>query len=493
MKINWFVIHNKDHLGPFSEEVLVHLFEAGDIGKDSKVWQEGMEEAISFEEFLIRKDSNEVVEEIPDDDLPPDLPPDIPVAVREESKLNSKESTVKVEKISSSKAFSPVNEGRNSKSKVKVKEDRGQAAKILELSRSSKNSNSQQSEQVKKSSIQSKEISPKKPLFFQSFLAFLVLIILGGGYFYYKLNSVFTRPSKMSTSDYERLVTTAKSKVFASQFSFAVAADRTTIWMSTNIPYEGDIIVTLKSVYNKTLTNKEIEVTARGSLKNNLASFTDFTFVKGLSFIDGYYSIEVVTTQDLVIPFLYQFQSKRKTQFRYFTEILISNLNEDEFKDALRTKQAQSMNNDKNFWVELIQKYETIKSITLQIQDSLKKVFDESDGDWKFKVKRFEDDYKRNFGNFFTNFVIANDKSYEELKSKDFTDKLEIISNYTRLSRLAKSIGGQTMEILNELEVYDQKIAPVTIEDFKKQSLNRLQSIVDICDQKKLAIENRGI
>ena len=31
MKINWFVIHNKDHLGPFSEEVLVHLFEAGDI------------------------------------------------------------------------------------------------------------------------------------------------------------------------------------------------------------------------------------------------------------------------------------------------------------------------------------------------------------------------------------------------------------------------------------------------------------------------------
>ena len=55
--INWFVIHNSEHLGPFSEEVLHQLFSEGDIEQKTLIWKEGMDESISYEEaFLFKKE-----------------------------------------------------------------------------------------------------------------------------------------------------------------------------------------------------------------------------------------------------------------------------------------------------------------------------------------------------------------------------------------------------------------------------------------------------
>ena len=109
----------------------------------------------------------------------------------------------------------------------------------------------------------------------------------------------------MALNDYERLTEVSKDPSLSNKYGFAIAKDKSTLWMSTNLPYSGDLLISMKSIKGKTLSSKNVSVESRGKLNNKIANFSNFTFLEGLKLVDGYYEVEVSTTNDLKKPLIY--------------------------------------------------------------------------------------------------------------------------------------------------------------------------------------------
>ena len=91
--MEWFLIYKNEHLGPYTKEYLLSLFNDGLINRDSIVWKEGWDESQSFEEAFLLNEEQKVFQPIvhniesidikssenviKDEDLPPDLPFDV--------------------------------------------------------------------------------------------------------------------------------------------------------------------------------------------------------------------------------------------------------------------------------------------------------------------------------------------------------------------------------------------------------------------------------
>ncbi len=141
------------------------------------------------------------------------------------------------------------------------------------------------------------------------------------------------------------------------------------------------------------------------------------------------------------------------------------------------------------FGKSLEQKYLTVKAITKSIRESALEVF-EGEGEWEDKVQAFAQNYTQKYGSFFTSFVIQNEKSYEELEQKDFPDKVSVISYYTRLSRMAKRFGGETMNALDEMQKLSGK-KPEEREAAKEEIMKGFNQMNEAIDEALGEIEDQ--
>ncbi len=504
--MEWFVIYNSEHLGPFSETVLHQLYKEGDVKEETLVWSEGMDDPVSYrDQFILEEEEldfrplEEVSEKVEqplwfldekedDDNVPPPLPIGIVQAEPVKEEPVTVETQLKVAPVAlptKKPAPAPVQESQTVEEiQIPVVKETIEAPVTQEdnmepeeyLNHLVDDEIIAEAEKIEKESKRNKSF-----LFVGIFVFFVVLV---PGVLYIKNTYLtFSRPALMSMGDYERLVEVSKDPTFTNKFAVALGQERARVWMATNLPYEGEVILKLKSIQNKTLTNTEVEAMARGYLKGKIVQFDEWTFSKGVKLVDGYYHVEAHTTRDLEVPFVFKLYPARKTQFRFFDELLISQLSKDEFNEALGKTKKELTRNDLEFWKELKQKYKTIKMITLQIKTEMDRAFDSTNVMWIEELKKFESKYKKEFGAFFTNFVIQNDQSYEKLKSKKFSNKLEIISNYNRLSRLAKDIGKVSMDVFHEMETFDG-IDDARKEVIRKRADQQLDEIIKTCDQK---------
>lgn len=493
--MEWFVIYNNEHLGPFSEAVLHQLYKEGDVSDDTQVWKEGMDESISYkDQFLLQKEqldfkplsevSDQVsevnwdVEEDKDDDVPPPLPPGITSsAVEEQVAIDEVEQPVELDEVETSVVNKEIVEEY-----IDLPSFEEEVDTSLEDEEEINSEVLEDKEIVQRAKNISKDSNKSKFFLFAGVFLFILLIV--PGYFVVKnIYLSFSRPAMMGVLDYARLKEVSQDPSFSNKFAIALGQERARIWLATNIPYEGEVVLKLKSIKEKTLTNTEVEAMAKGYLKGKIVEFSNWTFTKGSKLVDGYYHVEAHTTKNLIVPIVLQYLPQRKKQFRFFDEMLISQLTAEEFKEALGKTKKEQTRNDLEFWAELKQKYKTIKMITLQIKTEMERAFDSSNVMWIEELKKFESKYKREFGAFFTNFVIQNDQSYTKLKDKNFSNKIEIISNYNRLSSLAKDIGRVSMDVFHEMESFDG-IDNARKEIIRKRASQKLGKIIQTCDQK---------
>ncbi|MBT4791504.1 MAG: hypothetical protein HON90_08030, partial [Halobacteriovoraceae bacterium] len=152
----------------------------------------------------------------------------------------------------------------------------------------------------------------------------------------------------------------------------------------------------------------------------------------------------------------------------------------------------KSQNSNTNlFWQELAQKYQTIKVITEQIKQGFAKVFIGPHQKWHQRVKLFENEYKSQYGIFFTEFVKANEASYEKLMKKTFKNSQEVLASYSYLSTLATDIGEQSMDILEELQTFDVKrMTPASKEQLRQNIMSKLEVIITKSDEKMSQLES---
>ncbi|MEX0798010.1 MAG: DUF4339 domain-containing protein [Bacteriovoracaceae bacterium] len=449
--MNWFVINENEHLGPFEEEVLKQLFKSGDLKGGALVWKEGMSDPKPFSEVFLKqdakKDTNENLDknleqgldeedEDDEDELPPELPPEA-LKPRPEKKERAKSSAREVK---------------------------------LEVYEEDKQNKQKQS--------------------FWSTLKFAlasvgIIGIVGFSWMYYSTHfKTFSRPSKMGYNDFERLKQASVFRGDKTNLAFSLAKDKSKVWMATNVPYTGEVVLKLSSVPDKILANDSVVLTAKGELKGRLAEFDSFEFERGQRIIEGWYQVEAVTPRRLEVPIAAKLLSSRNRQFRYIDEILLTTMEKSAFDQALKQFALKQNQNDSVFWEELKQKYETIKAMAGQIHASMKMIFQSNGRDWSQRVDMFEQEYTQNYGAFFTNFVIENEKAYEDLKEKDFNDKLEVISNYTRLTRLAKQVGLATMDSLDELRRLKEPEGPANRNALRKKIDARFEKMLEIAEEK---------
>lgn len=323
-----------------------------------------------------------------------------------------------------------------------------------------------------------------KKIFFTIF--FFVAVFFVTYYILLKMNEV-KRPAMMLIRDFEKLKQIQEESGVANIYQFYLARDKSKIWMGTNISSRGFVSIQMSSVDEEHLGSEPIKIHSKGHLDNFLVSFETMNFEKGDKLYDGFYDIEITSLGDLQVPLIRSFERPRSLVIKNRKRVYIGHLEIKKFRDILAAKKREKESNNTDFWEELRQKYLTIKMISMQIQSSIDDVFDNSEMNWKDKVLNFENSYKKQYGDFFTSFVIANDKSYGEIKEKDFPDKIEVISNYTSLSRIAKKIGTQTMNTLHALEVGSSQDKVL-----EKESKQRLRSIIDTCDRKILILDKKN-
>lgn len=472
--MKWFIIREKEHLGPFDEIGLKQLLISGEISENTPVWREGMPDPDTYKNVFLAKE--EATPEI-DDELPPALPPE---ALLPKKRTEEKASVPDSEVPEFNPEFTiediplPEEEELFINQAVMDVIELEDAPLQKELYEEPKTSNENFGDKSQ-SNIEKTKTKKLKPVLILLILLLCLASAVGAWVFYTVNVKTFARPSKMSVQDYDRLVQNASITSINSEnltFEFALSKDKSTVWMSVNSLLEGRVELALESIDGKTLSTEPILAKAKGMLKEKIARFDTLNFEQGQRLIDGHYKVQVRSGGKLSLPLelkvlvdnkrylksivpkdtLANWLPANSYEISYQGEALLSALRVSQFNRALNDFNKKSNSNAKVFWEELEQKYQTVKAIALKIEEAIDEVFGKGAQDWILNVGEFERSYTSNFGNFFTNFIIQNEKSYKEIEEKTFDDKVEVISSYTRLSRLAKDLGAQTMAALQEMK-----------------------------------------
>ena len=436
--MNWFVINENEHLGPFKEDALTELFRAGELQNDSLIWREGLDEPGTYHDLIV-------------EGLPPELPPEAMGSVSDirEVKQTPVEEQLEDEILASN---SDVLEAAESEAGFIAKTKRA----IL--------------------------VATKKTLRIALVLAVIAAAAFGGWKYYETQTMSFARPSTMGIEDFNRLKEVAFSDSKEPVFAFALSKDKSALWMATNVASSGPLSLKITSQPGKVLANERVVALSKGVLEGRLAHFHTFDFEDGQRVVEGWYEVEATTLADLKAPLLSMFGKSPRKRFRYLDQVLLTTMKQHHFEKALAKMKEKSEQNADAFWSELGQKYQTIKAMANNIHNSLNKVFDGELGNWGQRVDAFELEYTNSFGGFFTSFVVQNEKSYEELEKKTFEEKTEIISNYARLSRLAKRLGAETMgvlELMRALENPESKESQETLKQGVDERFGKFVSDIE--------------
>lgn len=423
----WFIIQDNSHLGPYDEESLHQMYQTGQIDDETFVWCSKIKEQASYGDiFLAEEELKEIEIDLFEDELPPELP-----TSTQSSNAPEKEYSL---------------EGPLKETQAKVR---------------------------------------KKFKSHFLFLGFFFLAILSfWGVYQYQGHTSLTRPSGMKLKDYADALSAIKNK----ENFFALSKDRKKIFFFS--PYKGELLlgIKLESIVKESLSQNSVVATTSSKLKNHLAVIKDFSYLKGDYIVEGEYLVEINTLETKKIPFPYSLFHKEK-QIEEKQKILLTNLSVDAFQKEKDRFWKSIRANEAIFWQDLSEQYKTLSVIIVQIKESLENVFVLSSS-LAEAVKRFEKNYKEKFGMFFTSFVISNDKNTQKLAARDFPDKATVLGHYSHLSRLAKSVGSETMEILQDLETY-QDYSNLNETDIKTKSLERLQKLLEEANNKNEMIRTK--
>lgn len=261
-----------------------------------------------------------------------------------------------------------------------------------------------------------------------SFVSFFIFCI---GLFYLLGRKELKRPEGLAIKEF----TEATELLDKKQESIKISKDRKKIYFFSPRKKQENVTLHFKSIDKKILLSEPVEFTTKCNLSKNHCTFDSFYYEQGNSIVDGYY-------------FMSDGENKKVIKLSTF---------DDDKLDSLLAKFNKALEKRENeFFNKLKQEYDTLYAITEQIELSLNKVINGNQS-----VSNFENEYKKNFGIYFTSFVLENEKETKRLSTLEFNDKVSVLSHYETLSHLAKSIGSVSMEILDSLQKGNQELAPL--------------------------------
>jgi hypothetical protein len=396
--LKWFILLPTGHEGPYSLESLIRK----KISPDSKIWAEGLTEPVRLRIAIQR--SNPILE-ITEDEIPP-LPP-----LPEESE----------KEVESHPTFSKDIPPASSKLKKNV-----------------------------------------------VFVAISLIVLIIALREWVSLNEEFSfkRPGRMNPKTYEKVLGDFSFKGWNERpfFKEYVPADLSQIWLVTSSFQHCHIEASFQSVDEKLLSlkNEKIIFKSTSELQNHVIEFSKFDFQSGAKIIPGLYEMDLKASKckwTSHVSKLGNLFKRPMTSYMTRIKIVLYHQGSVEFNRVLTKliqrkiqQELKNQNQEELFWQDLQQKLQTLLAISLQIEQLMIDFLQSPNSNFKSRLKLMVDKYTKNQGRFLTDFVIANEKYFVELQLSGL-EKMEQKRIYEGVVKsISKSIGLETMKILEELQ-----------------------------------------
>lgn len=451
--MQWYIINDQNQVGPFSKDDLKACFENNNLPNSTLIKSERMKRPMTFSS-IFPVSSKSVAVELPN----------IPTfnEVPELTKESIHQDTLHTDDL--------IFETSESEAETESTSDINEQI-ITEVE-----------------SITKKRKYPVK-------LYIIIFLLLGSivsAYVYLKLYTpVFVRPKNMSLETFKKIKNIHKSDYLMAKVY--LSKDKKTIWFATNNFATGKVRISLDSIKGKILSKNKVLLTSDATLKDGIATFNKFVYESNESLIDGEYMMNLENISTLSVPLIYKLK-KNELNLNYRKKMLLTNSTKAVFNNKLNKFLKKLKRNKNEFLNELIQKYLTLKTMVEQIKDRFSTTFSNTALEWNNRAEMFEDLYTKQFGPFFTSFVIANEKQYELINKKEFPNKTQIISDYTRLSRIAKEVGLMSVGVMEEYEKFDfSKSSVDETLNFKESILNKFDKVIEECSNKLQSLQRENL
>lgn len=465
---DWYVLHQTKKFGPFARQQILEMLKTGSVMRSQKVWKEGLEKPITSYELFLESvnaksskpapekketlkevfeeivESSENVESIEDDfDIPPPLPP-IP---SDEESLEVLSGEAENEALDQEVIEEP-EEIIIHKEIADFKRLTGQEVAVLPP--------------LPPDIIRQK--NKKKNL--EHMLRKGLLLIAGlclCAVFYVFFHDIYIvhwrsagRPQNIDIKDYKILDKAASHNPEKLAVAIMSSKDTKSMVITTNFVYDADISIELNSIDNKVLHRNPVVINAKSKLSSGQATFKDLIFEGADTIYPGYYRVKIISSNEERSLYWYDkmFKVPQKMVMEDLTTFL-GHISITQFKKKLERYLRDRKRHGNKFEGDLKQKWATLDGIVNQLKVELIEMVQASSSNWKQTVSTFEKKYTKIYGSFFTEFYLNNEEVQKMLIKTNIKELDEFNDLYDELSAIAKSVGMQTVKIIERASAFN--------------------------------------
>lgn len=528
----WYIIREKEHVGPYSLEDLQEFFHDNKIQLDTAIWKTGLEEPVPYrqigdfddselklmnviEEYDYSDDTDEdeildiLVQELEEEspsieiEEPPPLPPIQPaiqtmeIPREEPPKSSSVAKTVtnpedpfgddddeveailqaEIQKEETKRVEEFVQEELVGDESILDDLDELQV-RPLDESQIELGDDLEEGDDLSLDDFSDDEFerpyNKLKILLLIPAVIAMVAISKVGYEVYYIYFSKFSRPVGMMQRDYKRMTRMLELRGPSRSLTVSFAKDFSKLWAAINFPYDGRVMLELESVKEKVLTSDPILVTSSAVIEDKLVEFDKFSFEKGVRLYPGYYKLHIKLLNKKKLNFWIEKFIDLPSTFDITREVYIGKKTEEVFEKELTNFLVKRNSVDTKFWQDLFQRYDTLRLIVSQIHADFTTVIKSNDEQTiKQNIRTFEQNYKTKYGQFLTSFVLENQSSFKSVQSSVSRNKPQLISYHNKLANLSRLTGETSMDILFKLTT--------NLNEVKNKLMSKLVSIEIEC------------
>lgn len=304
----------------------------------------------------------------------------------------------------------------------------------------------------------------------------------------------FSRPDKMDLDLFERILTGNTFDGWNKDIFFKeyISQDYGHVWLVTSSFHQCEVEAKFTSVEGKllTLSDEEIVFKSTGTLKNHLVEFSSFEFSKGQRILPGLYEMNVRAQKcewSGLIPSLLAKDPPDKNYVAQIKVVLFPkgakefSLALDEILKKRQQVEMKKKNEEILFWESLSQKLLTLEAITLQIEQHFLDFLSSPPKDFKKNVKTMVDKYSKQYGTFFTSFVLDNEKELKKMINLDVNGT----QNYhDMIKSTSTQIGMESMKFIEEFMAIKKTPTNKELQNLSQRVKKTFSQVKDSISQK---------
>lgn len=395
MEKQWFIQFDQQHKGPFTSDEVMKLWREKELDGESFFWKKGMAHWERMDQLDTFKDF-----------FPPNS---IPVS--------------KVEKLFD-------RDVRYTRPLPDLPLDHEIPVSNLENKSDSQADSTQEKRPALKASENKSFVKSSLKLMYTTVLVLVVAVI---GWIYSE-SLPLKKPDGLSEKNFQVLKqVTSINPDNHIRFESYFNSEKKQLWFSSNIKNSSILDVQFRSLPGKVLSLGGISFSSKGELKDHFSLVDTFEFQNGTQIYPGLYKVTIV----------YEFDKMKKS---YSDVIYLGPGTEDEFSRNLATYQKYVKKIFNSYQEELLQKYETLISLTRSLETRF-------NNEMKFMKKgreivNFQVFYVRQIGPFLTKFTIDSYERPMEIK----LDVSAIRTFFSKLFSQSKELSGLSAAVIEEIQ-----------------------------------------